>query len=152
MTWSFKGFSYGRMQNSLENLLPYILVGSEKEIVNGFSNPNMAVAFFFHLQSLGRQGFLFLLGGKTRIINSWVFTFFPNPVITTFLSHSCSLGTRAVKADFRWNRFQNGHHQRTVIEILSVEGTLVVQAGYWMPGVFSVLNRGTVSEGIGKSR
>ena len=25
------------------------------------------------------------------------------------------------------------------------------QAGYWMLGVFSVLNRGTVSEGIGKS-
>lgn len=58
------------MQNSLENLLPYILVGSEKEIVNGFFNPNTAVAFFFHLESLGRPGFLFLLGGKTWIINS----------------------------------------------------------------------------------
>lgn len=41
------------MKNFLENSLPYILVGPEKETVNGFSTPNMAVAFFFPLSVIG---------------------------------------------------------------------------------------------------
>lgn len=41
----FLSFPYERMKNSLENSLSHVLVGSQKETVNGFSIPKMAVAF-----------------------------------------------------------------------------------------------------------